>query len=210
MMKLQTFLKEIKKVSKVIYEKCLACGGEGNMSILLNEEHILITSKGARIKDLIKDPRENLSLIKIEKDNFYLLKGKEGSSETCVHFLSYKKILEKNLKETYLLHLHPENIIAISHLVKDEKMLNKILKDIHFEFEHFFPEGIGFIKEKKPGSLELAKENAKKISKYRCVIWKKHGIIARGKNFEECLERIEILEKIASIYLKLFYFKKFF
>lgn len=210
MMKLQKFLKEIKEVSKLIYEKGWACASEGNLSILLNEKYILITSKGAKIKNLIKNPEKNLSLLKIEKDKFYIIKGKEPSSETLVHFLSYREILKNNLKENYLLHLHPENIIAISHLVKSEKEINKILKKIHFEFEYFFPEGIGFIKEKKPGSLYLAKENSKKISKYKCVIWKKHGIISRGKNFEECFERIEILEKIASIYLKLFYFKKFF
>lgn len=210
MMKLEKFLKEIKEISKLIYEKKLVCASEGNLSILLNEEYILISSKGAKIKDLIENPEKNLSLIKIEKNNFFLIKGKEPSSETIAHFLSYKEILKSNLKENHLLHLHPENIIAVSHLVKDEKELNKAFKDVHFEFEYFFPEGIGFIKEKKPGSIELARENAKKISKYKCVIWKKHGIISRGKNFEECLERIEILEKIAGIYLKLFYFKKFF
>ncbi|MEO0283331.1 MAG: class II aldolase/adducin family protein [candidate division WOR-3 bacterium] len=210
MMKLRRFLKEIKRASKFIHEKKWACASEGNLSVLLNEKYILITSKGAKIRDLIKNPVKNLSLIKIEENKFTLIKGKEPSSETLAHFLSYKEILKNNLKENYLLHLHPENIIAISHLVKNEKELNKILKGVHFEFEYFFPEGIGFIKEKKPGSIELARENAKKISKYKCVIWKKHGIISRGKSFEECIERIEILEKIAGIYLKLFYFKKFF
>ncbi len=216
---------ETRKISFLIYQKGWVCAGEGNLSVMgegvkrlkgkrlemaikldideINKKSVLITSKGARIRDLMENPERNLSLLKIQRNKVYLIKGKDPSTEFNVHLLCHKEILRSKLKENYLLHVHPVNIIAVSHLVKDERELNEVLENIHFEFKYIFPEGIGFTGEKEPGSLELAKETAEKISKYKCIIWKKHGIIVRGKNFEECYERIEIIEKLTEILIKL-------
>jgi len=224
MIKFSKVSQELKKISNLIHQKGWVCAGEGNLSARvhgswrivnsgeikidfdvskLNGEFILMSSKGAKIRDLRENPEKNLNLLKIQRNKIYLIRGKEPSTELKVHLLCHCEILKNELKENFLLHVHPENIIALSHPVKSEKELNKILKNIHFEFKYTFPEGVGFIKEKEPGSLELAKETAKKIKRYKCVIWKKHGIIARGKSFEECFDRIEIVEKLAGIYLKL-------
>lgn len=222
---MEKILKEIKKLSGFIHEKGWSCGSEGNLSVIidrikvkisklreleiflnvsdLNGKSVLITSKGVRIRDLRKNPERNLSLLKICKDKVYLIKGREPSTEIRVHLLCYREILKNRLKDKFLLHVHPENIVAISHFVEDEKDLNKILENIHFEFKYLFPEGVGFISEKKAGSIELAEETAEKIRRYECVIWKKHGIIARGKSFEECFDRIEIIEKLSGIYFKI-------
>lgn len=221
---MRKIFKELRKISGFISQKNWACGSEGNLSTwvygewktvngkkikidfdisVLSGKCLLITSKGARIRDLTENPEKNLSLLNIHKNKIYLIKGKEPSTELNVHLLCHREILKNKLKENFLLHVHPENIIAISHLVKNERELNKIFNNIHFEFKYVFPEGAGFIKEKEPGSLELADETARKIKKYKCIIWRKHGIITRGKSFEECFDRIEIIEKLAGIYLKL-------
>ena len=49
----------------------------------------------------------------------------------------------------------------------------------------------------------MAKASKEKLKKYRLALWDKHGVIACGKSLNQALDRIEVVEKAAAIYLQL-------
>jgi len=41
------------------------------------------------------------------------------------------------------------------------------------------------------------------MKKFRVALWDKHGVIASGRTLDEALDRIEMVEKAAAVYLRL-------
>jgi len=62
---------------------------------------------------------------------------------------------------------------------------------------------LGLIPYAVTGSKELAKASREKLKKYRLALWDKHGVIASGRTLDEALDRVEMVEKAAALYLLL-------
>ncbi|MDD2331442.1 MAG: class II aldolase/adducin family protein, partial [Candidatus Cloacimonetes bacterium] len=67
----------------------------------------------------------------------------------------------------------------------------------------YLPEGIAFANYAPPGSERLRDESLKVLANKKVIIWEKHGILAFGKDLDEAFDYLEIVNKVAGIYLKL-------
>jgi rhamnulose-1-phosphate aldolase len=168
-------------------------------------DHFLVTASSSRMRDIADDPDKGLCLIQVlDSQQFWLIDGPEQlSSEWPTHAGLHSLFKEKRSGERAVVHCHPPALIALSHMFNSEKEMNDRIFRIQYETRLFIPEMLGLIPFAVSGSKNLAKASKEKLKKYRLAIWEKHGVIASGKTLGQALDRIEIVEKAAAIYLQL-------
>ncbi len=124
------------------------------------------------------------------------------TSELPSHLLTYAFLIKNNFNQRAIIHTHPDHLIALSHLKKyaGEKPINHLLRSIHPEMKIVIPEGIGYVKYRKPGTEGLARATVEQFKNHRLIIWERHGCIAVGKDLFEAFDLIETADKIARIF----------
>lgn len=168
-------------------------------------DYFLVTGSGTRMRDIANEPEKGLCLIKILDDRrFWLLDGSEKlSSEWPTHAGLHALFKENRNGERAVVHCHPLSLIALSHIFNSEKEMNERIFRLQHETRLFVPEMLGLIPYAVTGSKSLAAASREKLKKFRLALWDKHGVIASGKSLNQALDRIEIVEKAAAIYLQL-------
>ena len=224
--------REFRAVAEVLYVKSWAEASAGNMSLRLSVlpeaigklvpdpqriqittldmtdligDYFLITGSGTRMRDIANEPGKGLCLIKILDDRrFWLLDGNDKlSSEWPTHAGLHALFKENRNGERAVVHCHPLSLIALSHIFSSEKEMNERIFRLQNETLLFVPEMLGLIPYAVTGSKSLAKASKEKLKKFRLALWDKHGVIASGKSLNQALDRIEVVEKAAAIYLQL-------
>jgi rhamnulose-1-phosphate aldolase len=224
--------REFRDVAEVLYVRGWAEASAGNMSLRLSAipeaigklapdpqkiheaaldmtdligDYFLVTGSGIRMRDIVNDPEKGLCLIKIIDDRrFWLLDGNEKlSSEWPTHAGLHALFKETRNGERAVIHCHPLSLIVLSHIFGSEKEMNERIFRLHQETRLFVPEMLGLIPYAVTGSKSLAKASKEKLKKFRLALWDKHGVIASGKSLKQALDRIEVVEKAAAIYLQL-------
>ena len=223
---------EFRAVAEVLYVKGWAEASAGNMSLRLSVlpevigklapdpqriheadldmtdligDYFLVTGSGSRMRDIANEPEKGLCLIKIIDDRrFWLIDGSEKlSSEWPTHACLHSLFKENRNGERAVIHCHPLSLIALSHFFGHENEMNERIFRLQHEIRLFVPEMLGLIPYAVTGSKSLAKTSKEKLKKFRLALWDKHGVIASGKSLNQALDRIEVVEKAAAIYLQL-------
>jgi rhamnulose-1-phosphate aldolase len=168
-------------------------------------DRFLITSSGSRMRDIAVTPENGLCLIQVlDRQRFWLIAGEgQPTSEWATHAGLHSLFKESRSGERAVVHCHPLSLICLSHVFGSEKEINDRIFRVHHETRLFVPEGLGLIPYAVTGSQDLAKATKENMKKHRLAIWDKHGVIASGKTLEQALDRIEMVEKAAAIYLQL-------
>jgi rhamnulose-1-phosphate aldolase len=224
--------REFRAVAGVLYVKGWAEASAGNMSLRLSSlpqtiskllpdpqrihvttldmtdligDYFLVTASGTRMRAIANEPEKGLCLIKILDDRrFWLIDGSEKlSSEWPTHAGLHALFKEDGNGERAVVHCHPLSLIALSHVFSSEKEMNERIFRLQHETRLFVPEMLGLIPYAVTGSESLAKASKEKLKKFRLALWDKHGVIASGKSLNQALDRIEVVEKAAAIYLQL-------
>lgn len=174
----------------------------------LPENYFLITSTGSRMRDISKNPLNGICLIQInEKGNGYknIALGNniiKPTSEILAHLEIHNTLSGTNSPNNTVLHTHPAEVIAITHLKKycNEKNLNKLIYSIQPEVSFAYQNGIGFVPYYTTGSAKLATETGKKFLNHNTVLWEKHGCVSVGKDLFDAFDKIDILVKSLKIF----------
>ena len=224
--------REFRAVAEVLYIKGWAEASAGNMSLRLAAipeaigkrtpdpqrfhdttldmtdligDYFLVTASGSRMRDIAQDPEKGLCLVKIiDKRRFWLVAGGgKPSSEWPTHAGLHALFKGSRTGEKAVVHCHPLSLIALSHVFADEKEMNERIFRLQHETRLFVPEMLGLIPYNITGSKSLAKASREKLKEFRLALWDKHGVIACGRSLNEALDRIEVVEKAAAIYLQL-------
>jgi rhamnulose-1-phosphate aldolase len=224
--------REFRDVAEVLYVKGWAEASAGNMSLRLSVipeaigrlasdpqriyattldmtdligDYFLLTGSGSRMREIANEPSKGLCLIKIiDNRHFWLIDGSEKlSSEWPTHSGLHSLFKENRNGERAVVHCHPISLIALSHVFNSEKEINERIFRLQQETLLFVPEMLGLIPYAVTGTKSLAKATKEKLKKFRLALWVKHGVIASGKSLNQALDRIEVVEKAAAIYLQL-------
>ncbi len=221
-------LEDFRTTAKWLARRGWSEAAGGNMSIRLNalkklheDEHkklpikvphlagqaILLTGSGTRAREIGKDPVAHIGLYKISDDGQYygwIAGNKNPSMELPAHLAIHNELEKLRPDDKAILHTHPESIISLCHAGFDsgKKISDKILA-MQSEARLHLPEGIGFIKQELPGSLELGLKSAELIGRHHLVMWQYHGILATGKTLSHGFDKLEVFEKCARIYWRL-------
>ena len=168
----------------------------------------IVTGTGKYFKNVCNDPGSNLGIIRIAADgcNAELLwgysDGGKFTSELPAHLMSHIARLSVNPKNRIVMHTHPTNTLAMNYIHElDEKKFTHTLWEMCTECIVVFPDGIGVLPWMVCGTNEIGEATAKKMEKYRLVIWAMHGIYGSGESMDETFGLIETVEKAAQIFM---------
>lgn len=172
----------------------------------------IVTGSGRRFRDLAKDAASNACILRISEDGlgYHLVWGGRSSpcfrptSEFPTHLRLHENLRENNAAEKVVLHTHPSELIALTHLpeYRDETALSRVLWGIHPEVKINLPKGVGFVPYAVPGSEALAQATSRSFRRgHSIVLWEMHGCVAKAKEPMEAFDLIDIATKAASLVL---------
>lgn len=175
----------IVEIGRRLYQKGYIAGTEGNISIRITKNEIIITPAGF--------PKGNLqpkNLIKIDLAG-KKIKGPEGSlpsSETAMHLAIYKSRTDVKA----VIHAHPPFATGFS--VARVPLPKKILPELILTLGE-----IPLSEYATPTTQKLAKAVSKLIINHDAVLLANHGIVCVGKNIDDAYYKIELVEHFAKI-----------
>lgn len=177
----------IQRVGRLLYERGLVSGTEGNISIKLPQEssgyHLICTPTGVRLDSLVD---QELSLM----DDNKLLTGTPVTSEYQVH-----RLIHQHEHVGAVIHTHAPYSTALSLRTKENHA------DLLTETEALFSE-VPRVPRIAAGTLELAEAATALVTvETRILILEHHGIVALGTTLEEALNYAEMYENNAKIIL---------
>ncbi len=176
---------------------------------LLRGKTLAITRTGGYFRNTKAHPEHNIGIIEISPDGTKALLhwGFEDdgcfTSEVYAHLLCHAARLKVNPNNRIVMHTHPTNLLALTHLVKlDEKELTLALWRTMTESIVVFPEGVGLLPWMLCGTNEIGQATAEKMADHRVVVWSLHGVYGSGDTIDEAFGLIETVEKAAEIMIK--------
>lgn len=174
----------------------------------LKGRYFLFTGTGKYFKNVIKDPENNLGIIRIADDcqNAQLLWGwRDGgkfTSECPAHLMTHATRLQKDPAHRVVMHTHPTYTMCMSAMVQtDDRIFTEKLWRSNTEAIVVFPDGVGVLPCMLCGTNEIGIATAQKMNDYRLVVWTNHGIYGTGKDIDETFGLIETVEKTAQVYV---------
>jgi L-fuculose-phosphate aldolase len=176
--------KDIVEIASRLYRAGYIRGADGNLSIRLSDEKILITPSRSA-KGFMKP--EDMLVINIEGE---LLKGNlRPSSETAFHLGAY----QERSDITSVIHAHPPMAVAFTVAGMDIPM------GVLPELEVLFPGGIPVVPYETPGTQDLADRLRPVIREHDIAVMAHHGTIAVGEDVFDAWMKTEHLEACMEI-----------
>ncbi|MBE6505399.1 MAG: class II aldolase/adducin family protein [Methanobrevibacter millerae] len=163
---MQDNVSKLIKVCNNLYDKQLASGKSGNVSIRL-DDYIAITPTLKAINGLNED-----DIVLVDMNSNTLTKG-NPSSEVGMHLAIYKKRNDVNA----IIHTHSPYTTGFAFSNKKIKRLEG--------FGQIKNPYIASIEYEEPGSEELALNASEAIEKEDVLLLKNHGVICVGNDLDE-------------------------
>ena len=117
-------------------------------------DRFLVTASGSRMREIAAEPEKGLCLIQVlDHQQFWLIDGPaQLSSEWPTHAGLHSLFKESRSGERAVVHCHPLNLIALSHVFNSEKEMNDRIFRMQHETRLFVPEMLGLIPYEVTGS----------------------------------------------------------
>ncbi len=175
--------KQIVRVCRRMYDKGLIAGGDGNVSVRLSEDRLLITPSGVHKGDL-----SEADLVVTDRQG-KKLKGKgRPSSEILMHLLCYQLRLDVGA----VVHAHPIHAIGLA--MAGVSLANCILPESCIS--------LGFILTAPyttPGTEEVPRALKELVTRADAVLLDRHGSLTLGPTLTVAYNRLESVEHTAKI-----------
>ena len=178
------YREDLKKACNLAYQKGLVSGREGNFSLKINNELILVTPRNSH-KGLI----ETSDFVLVDTNGNTISNGhRQPTSELALHLEAYKK--RPDIKA--VLHAHPPMTVSFSVAGLD---LN----------QPAIPETMVLLGEvptvpyREPGTEKLAQLAGTYFEKHDAVILDHHGVVILGKDIFDAYFKMESLEHASKI-----------
>ena len=176
---------ELAAFMRRLYRQKLTTTLGGNLSMLLPDGNMIITSSGTDKGEIQKDDIGTMDL-----DGNIIGKPFTPSIETKMHTALYK--VRPDIKA--VVHAHP--VTACAFAATSAEINYKLTVETYVIIAK-----IAYAKYFPMGTKELAWEVADKARNANCIIMKKHGALTVGKSLLEAFDRLEILENAAQMTL---------
>ncbi len=178
----------IVECGRIIYDRGLTVANDGNISIRLDDERVLITPAG-----LCKGRMEARDLLVLNLDGDLLesdsSRGLRPSSETPMHLEVYRQRPDVRA----VLHAHPifATTLTVAGLSLPVDMLPEVLLTMG---------EIPITAFATPSSHEDAEVIRDQIRTHDALLLRQHGSLTVGRNLDEALIHLERLEHVAEVF----------
>lgn len=175
---------DLKKVCHLAYKKGLISGNEGNLSLKINDDLILVTPRNSH-----KGSIEANDFVIVDINGNTISNGnKRPTSELALHIEAY--ISRPDIKA--VVHMHPPTTVSFT------------VAGLDFNIPAI-PEIIVLLGEvptvpyREPGTEKLANLASEYFEKHDAVILERHGAVTVGKDIFNAYYKMESLEHAAKI-----------
>ena len=170
---------DLKKVCNLAYKKGLLSGFDGNLSLKINNELILITPQGSH-KGTLKE--EDFVLVDIN-GNTISNGNKQPSSEIDTHL----EVYEKRKDISAFIHCHPPTVVSLT--IAGIPINFPIVPDVVLSLGEI--PTLSYPGQDKKTEAELT---VNCLEKHDVMVLEKHGAVTIGKNIFNALYKMELLE----------------
>jgi L-fuculose-phosphate aldolase len=177
--------KEIIETGKKIYAKGYAVASEGNMSIRMGNNRILVTPGGKNKGEL-----KTSDLVVVDLKGKRISGALKPSSELLMHLFVYRR--RKDVRAA--VHAHPPYSVAFAcaHLPLAQNLLPEVI---------MFLGKIPLTPYATPATAEVPDSLAPFIEKHNAFLLENHGVLTVGKDIYEAYNRLEMVEHLAKVNL---------
>ena len=177
--------REIVTVCRRLWERGLIAGPDGNVSVRLASDRILVTPAGMSKVDVQPD-----DLVEVGSDGQHLRGTRRASSELAVHLRIYARRADVGA----IVHAHPP--VATGFAVAGEGFASCILPEVIFQMGW-----VPLVPYQMPGTEALAREFDPFIPTHDAFLMANHGAVTAGPTLSIAHQRMESLEHTARILL---------
>ncbi|MEJ2250465.1 MAG: class II aldolase/adducin family protein [Candidatus Lokiarchaeota archaeon] len=182
--KLEELKSDLVKGAKKLYSKGLNEDNEGNISIRVNSESLLITPTANQYDTLTKD-----DIVHIDFEGNLLSSGKLPSTETKLHIALYNSRKKVNC----VVHTHSSYASMLS-------ILRKSIPIIMEEQVIYLGGSIDVAPYGEAHTEEVGELALKALGYKNGALLANHGVIVCGKSVIDTVKYAEFVEKLAKIY----------
>lgn len=168
---------------------------------------VLVSATGQFFRNVKRYPEEVLGIVKILSDGHSIgvywgfVGGGRPTSEFPSHILCHIERLKHDPAQRVVIHTHSTYTLALTYMLPDdERTITRALWKMSTECSIVFPEGVGYLPWELCGTVKIGQDTARKMEKYKIVLWSMHGVYASGDSLNEAFGLIETVEKAAKIY----------
>lgn len=172
------------KFSQYLHKKNMLAAADGNLSIRISDQEIIITPSG-RLKAFIEP--SDCALIDIDNNILY----GNPSGERLMHLEVYKKCN----KALAVVHAHPPTAVALTIAFPD---WNEVPMDIMSELILALGK-LPIVNYARPGTLEMGTNLHEFLPQCRALLLARHGALTWGESLTEAYSGMERIEHSAEI-----------
>jgi len=176
---------DIVRVCRRLYQRGLVAGPDGNVSVRLAADRILVTGAGLSKGELTTD-----DLVEMRLDGTVLAGGRAASTEARMHL----RIYEARPDVGAVVHAHPPT--ATGFAVAGEDLMAPVLPEIILQLG-----GVPRLPFVAPGGEALAGAVASAMRTHDAVLLANHGATTAGRSLLVAHQRMESVEHAARILL---------
>lgn len=177
--------RNIVRVCRLLYERGLIAGPDGNISVRISFEHVLVTPRG-----FSKASVEEHDLVLVSLDGRRVGGRHEASSEVAMHLAVYRAREDVNA----IVHAHPP--IATAFAVAGLGLPGNVLPELAVQMGE-----VPLVPYATPGTDALAEAMAPWVPNHDAFLLANHGATTLGCTLAEAHQRMESLEHSANILL---------
>jgi L-fuculose-phosphate aldolase len=184
-MNLQQAKADIIHVGKRMYDRGYVASNDGNISVRLSEDRLLVTITGVSKGFLTSE-----QLVVIDYDGNLVSGSNKPSSEIKMHLMVYQERPDIHA----VAHAHPPTAtgFSVAGIPLTECLLPEVIVALG---------SIPIIEYGTPGGMELVEPIRKYVHDYDAFLLENHGALTIGPNVINAYHKMETMEHFAKIYL---------
>ncbi len=176
----------IVECGRIAYERHLMTSNDGNISVRMENGHVLITPSGISKGRLSSD---DMLIVDLDGNIISSKPDRKPSSETLMHLEVYKT--REDVRA--VVHAHP--IFATTLTVADLEFPVDVLPEVLLTLG-----AVPTTKYATPASHEDAEVIRPFLQTHNAMLLRQHGSLTYGKNLDEALIHLERIEHVSEIY----------
>jgi len=168
-----------------LYDRGLVAGPDGNVSVLLTSDRILVTPSGLSKVDVTEE-----DLVELQMDGTRVAGRLEPSSEIAMHLAAYRARPDVRA----VVHAHPPVATGLS--VAGEGIPGDVLPEVILQMG-----SVPLVPYATPGTAAVPAALATILPNHDAFLLANHGATTLGGSLTEALQRMESIEHAATILL---------
>lgn len=179
----QSIKSDIIKVCKRMYQRGFVAANDGNVSVKISENKIIVTPTG-KSKGFLSQK----DLVTVDSKGKKLKGDSRPTSELPLHIFAYQK--RKDIRA--VVHAHPAHgtAFAVAGIGLDKSVLPEVVISLG---------RIPLAEYATPSTCEVPNSISNLIKDHDAILLKNHGVVTLGKDLEEAYYKLERVEHFAHI-----------